>query len=99
MRASGRKLPIVMLYNMLYNNRMRHSPNPESWRPALGPAYVTALVKVVEKRNQGALTEIGALDWLRKMIHHWYVREFPGEPFPGDVSEPDYFAGPDVQSG
>jgi len=69
----------------------KHIPNPKSWRPPLGYYYVVALIKLAEKRNASAMVKIGALDWLRKMIRHWWGNDFPGEIFPGDVSEPRYY--------
>jgi len=70
-------------------------PNPQTWRPEIGPDYVTALILICEKRNADALKPIGILDWLRKMIRHWWKSTFPTTAFPGDSVEPDYHIGPD----
>lgn len=56
--------------------------NPETYRPLLGKEVNVCLFRLVEKRNRQALNPLGANEYLRKMIEHWWNQEFPGEPFP-----------------
>ena len=71
------------LYELLYNTFMtKTSPNPETYRPLLGKEANLALFKLVAQKNKVALSPLGVNIYLRKMIAHWWVQEFPDEECP-----------------
>ena len=76
---------------------MTHIPNPKTYRPLLGKETNLALFELVRSQNEQALTPLGVNDYLRKMIRHWWEREFPGVPYPAKV-KPYYYDLDFVQS-
>lgn len=64
-----------------------HYPNPETYRPWLGSAVNSALIQIVMRKNEIALSPLSVSDYLEKMICHWWKNEFPNDPFPCQVKQ------------
>lgn len=64
---------------------MRHTPNPETYRPWLGEDVNKALFQLVAHKNAQALTPLGVNEYLKKMVSHWWKNEFPNDEFPAET--------------
>lgn len=61
---------------------MTHYPNPQTYRPWLGQDVNLALFELTQHKNNIAMSDLSASDYLEKMIAHWWKQEFPERPVP-----------------